>query len=80
MRDSSSAKSLLCVLSAVCVFFFVVCRFLEKACAWMERVGHFRVLKTQKRSEEEEERDRKSTFWRPHKRELLKERERGEEA
>tara|TARA_B100001142_G_scaffold266663_1_gene271185 strand:+ start:264 stop:407 length:144 start_codon:yes stop_codon:yes gene_type:complete len=31
-----------------------VCRFLEKACAWMEGVGHFRVLKTQKRSEEEE--------------------------
>jgi hypothetical protein len=47
-------KSSLCVVGCVCVFFFVVCRFLEKACAWMERVGHFRVLKTQKRNEEEE--------------------------
>ena len=53
MRDSSSAKSLLCVLSAVCVFFFVVCRFLEKACAWMEGVGHFRVWKQEVKKKRE---------------------------
>ena len=55
MRDSSSAKSLLCVLSAVCAsFFFVVCRFLEKACAWMEGVGHFRVWKQEVKKKKRE--------------------------